>query len=177
MENTNNKRRLSIITLFFVTLVLVMIVTGVSASFIYKKQQEGNEAAAIKLYEELIDKISNNISNYDKYISIQFERVLDPLNKKTLSKNAKNEILNYCKKYKVTVYTKSLEELIASRLGKADTLDGILIKINMVSISYNQARISVSYYKANLSAGGTTYTVKYNNNKWDIYDENTSWIS
>lgn len=173
----NKKRRLSIITLFLLTITLAMVVTGISASFIYKKQQAGNEAAAIKLYEDLIDKISNNIFDNDEYISIQFKRVLDPLNKKTLSKQAKNEILNYCKKYKDTVYNKTAEELISSGLGVEGNLDGILINLNVVSVSYNQAKISVSYYKANLGAGGTTYIVKYKNNKWEIYDSGISWVS
>lgn len=170
-----NKKRLSIITI--VILIISITVITISAFVIYSKQKNGNEAAAIQLYKDLIDTMAEDITESDEYISIEFGRVLDPLNKKTLSKQAKDEILNYCKKYKDIVYNKTAEELVSSGLGEDGKLDGILIKLNITSVSYNKATISVSYYKANLGAGGISYTVKYKNNKWELSNIVNRWMS
>lgn len=170
-----NKKRLSIITI--ILLIIAIAVIAISTFVIYNKQKVGNEDAAIQLYKDLIDTISNEISENDEYISIEFGKVLDPLNRKSLSKQAKDEILNYCKKYKDIVYNKNKDELISSGLGTNEKLDGILIELNVTSVSYNKAVISINHYKANLSAGGTKYTAKYKNKKWVISDTGIHWIS
>ena len=76
--------------IFILLIVLILIIILLSVVFIIfcNKKNEGNEIAAINLYEELIDKIlENRVYETDNYISIDTTSFIDPLNNNILSEN------------------------------------------------------------------------------------------
>ncbi|CCY71532.1 unknown [Clostridium sp. CAG:921] len=90
------------------------------------KKNIGNETAAIKLYEDLIDNIVSQYSNdSSEYLSIYIDDALDPLNKELLSEESKKEILSYSKKYNYNIYNMEKEDLILLNDNNYENLNGL----------------------------------------------------
>ena len=160
--------------IFILLIVLILIIILLSVVFIIfcNKKNEGNEIAAINLYEELIDKIlENRVYESDNYISIDTTSFIDPLNNNILSESAQTEILDYCRKYNKVIYKSSDIDL------KDESLEGVKITFNIRKKKKETINIDVNCYRSNLGSGGREYICTYSNNTWNISNGTTVWSS
>ena len=165
----NKIKLLKIIILFIIILVVIVLLLN--------KCSMGNEIAAIKLYEDLIDiTVTENLIDSDDFLAIYVDNVFDPLNKELLSNDAKVEILNYSKKYNFNIYNMNKEEVFLLK-NDNENQNGSCISFNFSSISYKKAIVNVYYYIDNQSSGMQTYVLKYVKKEWEIVKTNSQVIS
>lgn len=166
-----NKKNI-LLAIFFLIVMLIIIFA------LFIKKNIGNETAAVKLYEDLIDNIVSQYSNdSSEYLSIYIDDALDPLNKELLSEESKKEILSYSKKYNYNIYNMEKEDLILLNDNNYENLNGLCINFKFSSFSYKKAIINVYYYVDNQSSGIQTYMLEYNKNKWKILKSNFEIVS
>jgi len=161
-------KRISLIVIF----IVVLIICAISIIYIIN-QNRNDENAAINLYKKIIDlTISENggLSENNEYISLVVNDIVDPLNGQKFSSDARQELLNYCKKYNGTIYEKDHKELLEDGLGDDVKLKGCLITITLSSKSNNKATIYSKIYKGNMGSSMSKYYIKYNNKVWTYED-------
>ena len=155
-----------------ILIIIFVIIAILFCIFVlYKFKLNGNESAAIKLYNLIIDEtLKNDLGNNYEYLSIYLDKTLDPLNKKELSDYAKKEILKYEKKYNEVIYDKSKDELLSVNNDTTHNLNGIYISIStdVNSLSHNKAIINVVYSVGRQNSNMRNYLVEYSNNSWKI---------
>lgn len=158
--------------------IILFIVISVIIFILCIKKNIGNETAATRLYEDLIDIIVTQYSNdSNEYLSIYIDDVFDPLNKELLSEESKKEILDYSKKYNSNIYNMKKEDLFSLKNSIYKNLNGLCINFSFSSLSYKKAIVNIYYYVDNQSSGMRTYMLKYNKNKWEILKSNSNIIS
>ncbi|MDD3303646.1 MAG: hypothetical protein PHP54_01875 [Clostridia bacterium] len=156
-------------------IIIIILITSISIFFLLNKQHIGNETAAIKLYENLIDTIMEKNSNRQSdYLSISLDNAIDPLNKKELSSEAKEEILNYAKKYHHIIYNKNKEDLLALEFEK---INGLLINFSFSFSDFNKVAVNVFYYAGNQASGEQTYLIEYMKERWNMTKTNKNLVS
>ena len=162
----------------FIMVIIFLIVMSVIIVLLLRKRNIGNEIAAIKLYEDLIDiTVVEHSNDSIEFLSIYIDNIFDPLNKKLLSNEAKIEILNYSKKYNSNIYSMKREDLFSLKNNNYKDKIGLCIDFSFSSLSYKKAIVNVYYYVDSQSSGVQTYVVKYNKNKWDILKTNSEIVS
>lgn len=156
-------------------IIIVLIILLFTSLILYNnyKNSVSNETAAVDLYKKLIDiAISSDggISNECEYISVLVNDFVDPLNGTVISQNAKQEILDYCKKYNKVIYDKTYQELIDSDDTNIEDKKGYLIKIIMTFKNNNKATLNVMKYYDNFSSSMSQYIIEYINESWKYTD-------
>lgn len=126
-----------------------------------------------KMYQAIIDDLMNTdtaLSSDAKYLALDLNSFVG-LDKNALPESAKNNLLDYCKKYNGDVKYASFADLKAQGLFNEETmsLEGVLIYATKVDVvSENKVVISAAKYRSGLGAIFLTYEAKYTNGEWKL---------
>lgn len=130
-----------------------------------------------KLYAAVLDSfipIDNGLNGDMKYIAIDTNTLVDA------TKEDKEYILNYFKKYNVEVMDESFETLKEKGMVKeCNYLEGLLLQIDVdkIKISNNKAVIEGSKFRSGIGAIGVRCEAVYKNGNWVIEKADMTWIS
>ncbi|MFD2614516.1 peptide ABC transporter substrate-binding protein [Paenibacillus gansuensis] len=123
---------------------------------------------ALDAFLPLGDGLTDNM----KYIAI------DMSNLKDLSEGDKEQVLRHFSKYDVNVMDITLEQLEKEgQVKDARSLEGILLRVENSEILGNKIIIEGSLFKSAKGAIGTSVTLEFLDDKWQVTKASDTWMS